>query len=466
MTIPLQGSAGALFTRCGKIGATVKNAKAHQATQLTALTDPTVGVEGQFLGEPDLQAVVGAGYISALTGPETVGPLGQQLAQATFNRMVFRDNPRVNQTLTQANLLASIQEVIRQMKLAGATVLRQTVAGTAGAFTGAGTGVALISVLRPYDGNPLENAFAESLQLLCSADSYTGGATAGNENFLLTGQGGQPDVFAFNWPLGSNASQSLAAVDGDKSNVAGNLLTNSGFGAFTGNTPNNFTVVTGVAGTHFKKNSGIIYSAGNSLQLIGDGSTKTEFRQQFGLAAGTGAALSPLTQYGCNVWLRTDGGGAASGVLAFDLCDQFGVAVLDKAGVACSFAVNATALNTVWTPFGGAFRTPTVLPSPVFWRLKETTALANLANVYVDKGSLTLMGQAYTGGPFAAVFAGNVPFQANDYAFLTVTNSRGAGGTLATWQTLLYQLLGGTAAQNEILFPSSSSPVIPDSLIA
>jgi len=131
MAISFASAVGNLFNRLGKAASLVENQGNYQATQLTAMTNTTTGVVAQYDAESDLQAIMGSSYIGLLQD-NGMGSVSQQLAQATINRMVFRDNPLLNQTLTSSNVLGSINEVIRQMKVAGATVLTQTITIVAG----------------------------------------------------------------------------------------------------------------------------------------------------------------------------------------------------------------------------------------------------------------------------------------------------------------------------------------------
>jgi hypothetical protein len=180
VSIPLFGSIGALFDRLGKVGALIENLYSYQQTQLTAMTDTTTGVVGQLNEEPDVQAIQGSSYISILNSSAgTLSGTVQNLAAAIINRMVFRDSPRFNQTLESQNTLASLQEIILQMREQGATVLAMTVTATPSAFIGEGDGIINASTKRPLDGLTLENAFSEELLFTCVADSYSGGATAG-----------------------------------------------------------------------------------------------------------------------------------------------------------------------------------------------------------------------------------------------------------------------------------------------
>ncbi len=471
MAISFAGSPGDLFNRLGKLGLAIKQFKTYQTAQLTNFTDTTNGIVAQYNSESDIQAVMGDNYIQLLdSGASSLGSVMQQMADDTVNRVVYRDNPQLGQTLTQENTLASIGEIIRQMLVQGQSVLAMTVAATPGSFTGIGNGAVVASVRRPVDGRVLENAFAETLTLTCVADSYVGGATEGNESFIVTGAGAQNNFFSFNWPLGSNCSLGVSAVDAASDNSNGNLLTNSDWADFTANVPDNWELVTGTAGTNIAQETSIVFGGTSALRLIGDGSTLTQIRQPFDDSDGTSGGIEPLTQYSFCVWLRRDGTAPAAGVLTIDLADDSGVVINDALGTANSTSVTLSGLSTVYTAYNVAFRTPLVLPEASYIRLRLSTALTNGRTVYAARGALGVMSQCYTSGPYVNIHSGSTPFQAGkipaDYATVAVTNSRGAAGTLSTFQTLILQLFPSLILSNEIIFPSSSSPTISDALIA
>lgn len=452
---------GNFFNRIGKIGLVVSQVRAYQLALQTDLTDTTNGVVAQYNTEADLQALVGSAYLGALSAPEAICTVLSTLAEQTLNRMIFRDNPRLSQTLDQLNTTASIAELIRQMKASGATVQAMTITATPGAFKGLGNGVLNASVIRPLDGLTLENAFAESLLFTVNTDSYSGQAVAGNEQIGYTGTGTQSDYFAFNWPLGSNASANVTAIDGDQSNASNNILTNSGFGTWSGGAPANFLVDNGLA--IISQNTGIVYSTGSSLQITGDGATNVQLRQQFGSSNGTLGTLSASSQYSFNLFFRRAGAAISAGTLVVDLVDGGNTTLKDPAGTLASATIDLTQLTTSWSNAVATFRTPAVMPSSYYLRLRTTTPVTG-GSIFWDKMSLGSMSQAYTSGPFVAVHAGSVPFEIGDYANLVITNSRGAGGSLNTFQTLLPRLLPVFITQ-EFLLPSSATPTIPDTLI-
>ncbi len=457
---------GALFPRLGKLGAVVANLRSSQNTQYTALASQATGAVGQLNSEPDVQAVIGNGYLGALASMGgSVGPLMQQAALAVVNRMVYRDNPRVNQTLTQGDVLASLQEIFRQMRAANAFVLAQTVTAAVTDFGSATSskGVLNVSTKRPYDGLTLENAFGETINVLCTADSYVGGATQGNEQLTWYGAGAQGDPFAFDWPQGSGQSAVTNCIDGEVDAGSGNLLTNSGFDSWTLGVPDNWEVVEG--GATISEDDGVTFGGTSSLRLTGDGTTLTEFRQLFGDSSGTLSELSPLSQYSFVGWLQRDGVPAGAGTLEISLVDQTNTIVQDAAGVPNSFTADLTALPTLFAPYKGCFRTPLIMPSQVYLRVRLTTALTSGRAVWLDKFGLGGMTQMYLGGPFVAAHSGDSPLKMNDLAQAVISNSRGAGGTLNTWQTLLYRLFINEFRSGELLVPSSGAPTVSDLLI-
>lgn len=455
---------GNIANRLGKLGLLASQVRLYQSSQLINMTDTVNGVVAQYNSESDIQALLGSAYIGALAAPETICQTAQTIAQATVNRMVFRDNPRLSQTLTQLNVIDSLREIIRQMGVAGATFLAMTVGATPSPFTGVGNGVLNLSTKRPFDGRTLENAYAENLLFTCNNDSYTGGTVAGNEQFQLTGTGQQTDFFAFNWPLGSNANTNISAIDGDANNGSGNLLTNSNFKTATiTNIPDSWTAIIGTAGTDFALNGGITYgNSPNSLQFIGTG-VNVDIRQ-----TPTSGTFNPLTQYGVCIFMRGGGSAPNAGILKVQLIDGNGNVINDASGNPINILpIDCTQLTTNFVGYVGQFRTPEILPPVISVQLLESTAIQTGVSVYAAKLSVGLMNQAYASGPYGSIHAGSLPFSISDFATGAITNSRGTGGTLNTFQTLMARLFPNEVYGQQLLFPSALSPnnSIPDSLI-
>ncbi len=463
---------GSLFSTLGKLGVVVKLAKSYQASQQQNLINLSTGVIAQLTPQPDIQALIGSSWIGLMGGPEGACSVAQQVASQVVQRVVYLDNPQFGQTFSGGNTLTCLQEIIRQMKVANATILAMTVSQTPTQFstvnTNVGNGLVVASVRRPLDGAVLENSFAENITYTCTQDSYVGGATAGNEGISITGIGNEGDVFAWDWPAGSNGSTFFNAIDGSVDNGSGNLLVNSGFDSWLNlaNVPDNWTLTVGTPGTTTAKESTLVFDGAASLQLIGDGTTNFNLNQQFNSATGTTTTLDPLTQYSFAIWLRRDGTAAGTGVLTIDLCSTpTGPTINDQGGNPNSFTIDLTSLTTTWLGFTGSFRTPLILPANQYIRFRLTTGLTAGRSVYLDLAGYGLEQQLYTGGPFVSCHSGSVPFVGGDFASVAISNSRGAGGTLSTFQTLLAQLLP-TGASAELIYPSSVVPSISDGLIA
>lgn len=466
------GSAtGNLFNRLGKCGLLIKQMMLNQVAQFPNLVSVDTGLVAQFNAESDIQALIGSSYISQLNS-DGIGGISQSVADQTINRMIFRDNPRINLTLTSSNTQACIFEIIRQMKVEQATILQLTVASTPVTvsnpgphFTGNGNGILVTSTVRPSDGLILQNIFAEQVQALCTSDSYIGNAVAGNETITFTGTGGV-GLFDFNWPLGSDASITFSAIDGSANNTSDNIMKNSGFDTWTvADTPNNWTIVTGTPGTNIFEEETIIYgSSGNAIRFLGDGATVINIKQQFdNSSTGTAGSLDPLTQYSVCLFMRRDGV-AAAGTLVVDLIDGGNNVLMDANGTNNTFSIDLSTLSTNYAAYTGAFRTPLVLPAAMYIRLRQTVPYTSGRSFYLDRMGFGEMSQLGTHQVFLSAHSGSVNWTQGDWGSITNTNSRGLAGTLNTWQTLLYRMIPDVIS-SEIIFPYSSNPSISDNLI-
>lgn len=468
MSISFSGATGDLFNILSRLGKMASELRSYQNAQNTNMTSQASGVVGQLNAEPDIQAVMGDNYLSILAGAgNNIASTLQDIAARAVQRVVYRDNVLPGQTLTSGSTLSCLLEVIRQMKAQAQTVLAMTVAAApSGVVAGVGNGVLVASAKRAADGLYLENAFAETVKFVCTADSYTGGRSAGNETFSMAGEGQESDVFGFDWPLGSGGQGSLFSADGNSDNSAGNVLTNSGYENWTSDVPDNWSLTTGTAGTHVFREGSLNYDGSYSMRVTGDGSTLVSLSQALNSSSGSLGVLNPLRQYAFNVWARRDGIAPGAGVWVVELIDGNGVVINDQAGTANSFEIDLTGLSTSYAAQNTVFRTPRVMPSSysVRQRMKAGNALSSGRSVYFDKACLAEMSQLYLAGPAFRVFGGSVPFQLNDYTTCEVTNSRGSGGTLDTWQTLFTRLFPDMLGSG-LLLPSSASPSISDSLI-
>jgi hypothetical protein len=299
------------------------------------------------------------------------------------------------------------------------------------------------------------------LTYTCVSDSYQDGEEPGNETFLVKGVGNQ-SLFAFDWPLGSNASANVSVIDSDQDDASGNLQTNSNFEEWTGGVPDGWEVITG--GSLFTEDNTFVYDEGGALAITGDGATQAAIKQVFDDVDGTTGLLLGVSQYSVCLFMRRDGTAAATGVLTIDLVDENNDVINDEAGNPNSFDIDLTTLTVDYQSFTGSFRTPYMEPEEYAIRIRQSTPLESGRTVYLDRMSMGEMTQLYLSGPYVAVHSGGVAFRVGDYTTCQVTNSRDAIANFSTWQTL-FATLFPIVIDQEILLPSSSSPTISDALI-
>lgn len=446
----------------GKLGKILHVLNSHQPTLDTAIGNVAAQYASTLRDAYGQLAAAQLGMVRSQTG--IMGQV-QTLARATVLGMVEADSPAAARSLEDA-----LFEVRRQMLASGDSVPACTVAATIAALgTPAGTGNRVVSTKRG-DGLVQQNLFAEVGRLVCTADSHSGGATAGREQFEYVGESNQTaGVYDYDWPVGTDARTSLSAVSADEdASASGNLLTNGDMETWdTAGTPTlngQNWVTTGTAGTDFARNATTPFRGTYDFKFLAGTGANTALAQTFNdSSTGTGANPLPLTSYAFNAWMRRDGA-VSAGVLTVDLVDATNTVIADARGVNNSFATTLSTLATTFGAISGVFRLPAAPPSTVKLRIRMSTALAG-ANVYLDDVCLARLTPLYTGGPGLAVFSGVTPFVTGDTHTVTQTNDRASATFLATWQALFDRLFSSRGIGPGFLLPSSGSPTILDTLI-
>lgn len=442
MTIPLTG-AGSLFVRLGHMAKVLSDANSYAKTTLT--TDVTNIYADFVTGYANESIIDGIGVqltaaqASSLGFPNYIS----QLATNTCNAMVQADNPQ----FSSSSIDLALQEIIRQMKASSDSVLPMTVACTSSAAAGNNGNGNLVCTTYRKDGLQQENIYAEKIKAVCTADSSNGATTAGNEQFTVTGTT-SVTLLSSSWPGGSGASGSLQVINP----TTGSILSNGAFETWTvANTPDDFSITVGSAGTQVLEGS-TPFTGTKSLELVGD-AANTALTQTI--------TTSTQTLYAVNCWIYASVTPAA-GVLEFALIDGGGNVINDDQGNQNLFTKSLTAVTTTWLAVSGIFRTPLIQPAVVKLRIRLSTALSVGTNLFIDQLCLSEMTSLYSFGPSFALFSGSTNFFLGDYFTATATNSRGAAGTLNTWQTVFFRLFNRT----NLLLPVDPSPTINDNLIA
>lgn len=440
MAVTLTGTGG-LFTRLGKYLNIINVVNTHRGTTLVADIDE---LGDNYNDDRDLYSGVEqafSGYQSSATG--FLARLRSK-ARETVIEQVNDDNP-----LTEKTLTAALTELIAQMVDNSATVDKNTVG--ASVSTGAsnnGDGV-LVVLCKRGDGRATENQFAEDLVVTCTSDAQVSG-TAGAETFRARGEATVTNALSFDYPGGSGANRTLSAILATTDDGNGNLLTNSDFEDFTtANTPDNWTIAVGSAGSDIKEDNSDQYSGSKCLEFDGDGATLSQIYQA--------VELEPNTRYSFNCFIKFDSTPAA-GDLVIDLHDGSSVIADDESNDNTA-TVDLTGVGTSFESFSGSFVTPRVLPSTIRLRVRLSTAVSSGSSLFIDHLSLGEMVETYAGGPAIAIHSGASDFVVGDKFTVAATNN-GAGSFVDGFEKLFEMRSKG------LLLPSDSSGTISDGLIA
>lgn len=433
MSVTLTGTGG-YFTRQGVLA----RAWVDNDTQRGIETDALVtGIVAQYLSneQPVIAPIWGdlddyrssaSGWLTALQG----------YMQDTTIDQVDRDANLVNPTLAN-----TLNELIRQMRAATQSIQRPTV--TTSVSTGGsnvGDAVFAVSTTGP-NGLPLDMVWSESITATVTADGFTG-ATAYAEQVLVSGDPSRSILDPY-WPGGSGVSTGVSITNA----AASTQVTDGNFENWTGNTPDDWTVVAGTPGTTIVKGVAPLRDS-FCLRNASTGAVVTVKQE---------VTLQAQTVYAFSVWAKAS---SLSGTptLVVKLVDGSGTTVNNDQATAQISTQTLTSAGS-WVNYRGFFQTPSNLPAQVFLSVGTGTAVANAQTLDIDLIALVQPTLFYQGGPYIAGFSGGTPSINNDTWTLTVTN----GAATATFVRQLDRAfdLKGLG----IAFPSASSPTISDGLI-
>lgn len=444
MAITLTGTGG-IFTRLGKLAGGINEANTARATTLTARVE---AIDNQY--EAAQQSLVDSIYgqrDSFISSASSWLTYLQQLAQDTLITQANADTALSELTLTKA-----LELLISQMTTSSDSINRPTISATVTDGTNTGTGK-LVTTTTDGDGKPLDYQFAETITAKCTADGYTaGGGTAGQETFTITSPLQTESVLDEDWPQGSGTSVTVNALDATL--TTGLLLTDGNFenwGGSGNNTPTNWDITTGTAGTTVFRSSSP-FTGSYALQFTGNGSELTAVRQ-------TVANLQPKVPYLFNCWVKTDGS-VAAGVLNIRLIDGGGSAITDAQGGANSISLTLSAATSSYVALNGVFRLPAIVPDTVKVEIRLSTAATNTEVIVIDTASLQEMTQLYDGGPYVGICAGAVDFAINDSFSIAAANNL-TTTSFARSLDRLFDLRG-----LGLKIPSAASETLSDSLIS
>lgn len=334
-------------------------------------------------------------------------------------------------------------------------VLTSTIAFTATSGN-QGNGTVLVNATRPDGTADLrQEMFTEDIKVR-ALDAGTV-ANFGEATFQFTGLSAYPNMNT-EWPNGSGCNISLRATSASVTASVGtpgvSLLANGDFEAWSTNTPRNFSIVTGTAGTQILR--GTTAARGSySLQYTGDGATLTTIRQQIASGSGAPASVQAEQHYAISFWARV--GAATTGIVQVRLENAAGTTV------GTAITLDLSTLTTSFTQHSVSFAiAKSALPTTLYMVIRSTTAIANTGILYLDELILAPMHQLYAGGPMALVTVGTSDWAVNDSGNIAVASTTGSG-TDGIFMKAFQRWLRPEA--QGIYLPISATPTINDNLV-
>lgn len=357
---------------------------------------------------------------------------------ATLAQQTNRDTP-----LIAVNYQTALPILIQQMTDAGASVQKPTVTGTA-AYIGSGLTDAVVTVsVKDGDDLQLDYVYPEVLTATVTSDAGTGGI-AFQESVSIVGAAARNRT-DYNWPGGSGANLSTQFTNAANATI----LQNGDFEDWTGNVPDQWTVIVGTPGAEIKKGTDPLRGLSNLDINTTAGAVLAKLRQQVTLQANV--------VYAVNAFLKISTSSSGN-IIALRLVDAGGSVVNGDHGSVCSVSVNTSTLSTSsYTAKGGYFRTPKTLPSQVFFEIAMTTIVAGSQDINVDLLAMTQATQLYQGGPWIGLFSGGIQATKGDQWQVTVANNEMTGAKFVRYLDRWFDLksLG-------LKIPSALFPTLPD----
>lgn len=450
MALSFTNAVGNLFNRLGSIFYAFRDLDTVQSA--TIPTDYQ-GIADEFTANRPYAADLQNQLVAAQNSTGQPKTYLQSLSGSVLTSMVQADNPQPSATLD-----FSIPELIRQMNAGSQTVDANTVTATAAAgASNSGNGSMIVSVV-DGKGRSLENIVAEAIKATCTSDSQpgTGGSTLGSETFTAQGAVAVPKT-DYRWPGGSGGNTQVKVSNPTvDASTPQNLLTNGDFENFTANAPDNWTIVTGAAGTTVTSTA-TVYLGSKALSIVGNGTQRTRIAQSLRSAPTTAGPVIPLTRYAFGVRLRVSSVPAA-GVLRIALRDGTtdGATVIGGA----SITVTLSGATTGYVLYTCQFNAPAVLPDSIYAVVELTAALDNAKSVYIDALVLTQMVQ-HQNGVLMSIMRGSTKFIAGDYFTITTTNDR--AGLIQEFFNRMFGM-----DDRKLLLPSDAygAETIPDTVVS
>ena len=228
------------------------------------------------------------------------------------------------------------------------------------------------------------------------------------------------------------------------------------------NTPTNWSIITGTAGTQITRGSTAARGT-YALQIVGDGATLTRLRQQIASSNGAPSSVSAETQYciACMARVNSTGG---TGVITVNLRDSAGTAV--GTAITLRLSGGGQPLTAAYQIFTSTFSVARgSLPTTLYLDIASTTAVSAGKTVMIDELIFAPMIPLYAGGPSVIAYSGSTDWNTQDNFTLSVVSNTddGAAGNQGLFMKS-FQRWFRTEAQG-IYLPVAASPTQADTYV-
>lgn len=452
MAVTLDGANG-IFQRARELEDLRRQVTVTHIPLLDADIDAALA-EFENAGDHDMaQALVAQRARLRLEHSQRVYQTTEIVMRKTLADMVFDDTPQVGLGIRE-----SLDELIRQMDSSSDTVDGNTTSTAVAADAGnTGDGTAIASA-DDAEGNAQQTVRSQAIVLECVKDAQFAG-TQGEEQFSVIGEVGIGGPGDPDWPGGTGdlGRVTVSSPDVDGSTKAGrNLLTNSNMEEFgTTDVLDNWTYVTGTAGTHFFEDAANAYRGTKCLKVKESGGVLNKVQQQLSTVLVIGQTLAKLraeTKYFWSVRLKMDVA-SGSGFARISLRDGAGVEIGGSA-----LTIDISALTTSYQLTTKVWNTELKLPDAVFMVVEITAVPEGGRSMFVDDLQLVHMQQwGGASGPYLNLIAGAAPFVVEDRITVTISNN-GEGELQAAFD----RWFGMHSADQRLPFKTDGSETIPD----
>jgi hypothetical protein len=345
----------------------------------------------------------------------------QAAAVKTLVEMLWVDaQTSSSRTMRTKAIEDALVYLIRDMDATSNSVEGTTVAGGVLGTSGTGNGTMLFLNEAPNvllgSTNDWPNIRTDLLVAQCIQDAQDGALTAGSELFRITGTAAYGGL-DWRFPAGSGAQMTLASATAgiDYGTQYANIGTNTDLEDWTSNVPDQWSVVSGTAGTDFLAETGTFYRGASCLKAPAT-STTWRIRQQLGSPSGSLGTIQPDRPYAIVFAAKKDS--SATGAIRVSIKDASNSIV----GSMTRALTVASDLTTSWALYSTTVRSPKVLPAASYIVVEATTGIGTAA-VYIDEVVVCEMKPIAPGGQALSIIAGSTNYIVEDRLLRKFSNA-------------------------------------------